>query len=366
MSRFGLYATFHMKNADYHRQAHNLILEKKWGPLLDVGRARVQVAPSDPVARLLILSGSLFTGDYREAYAQHERLFAPPEEETPATQDDRQDPRTAIRAFAEQLANEHPDNAGARLFFGIALTQIGDLEGALLEYKESTRLDSRDAHAHYFHGQALHTLDRVDMAIREYREAVNLAPTDIRMRLNLGSAYYEQGILESAIAQYREAIKLNPSDSFVHYNLGVALADQGRFEPAIAAYKESARLNPKDALVHYALAGVYETKGRPNEAIAEYEAALQLAPALAAAHSKLGWIYYRQNTVSKALDAFGKAVQHDPEDAQSLHGLGLVKLAMRKEDEAVVLLKQAYAKEEREDKKRIIRGTLVRVGVFQY
>jgi tetratricopeptide (TPR) repeat protein len=68
--------------------------------------------------------------------------------------------------------------------------------------------------------------------------------------------------------------------------------------------------------------------------------------------------------VPKALAAFGKAIEHDPDDAQSLHGLGLVKLAMRKEDEAVALLKQAYAKEEREDKKKIIRGTLVKVGVF--
>jgi len=79
----------------------------------------------------------------------------------------------------------------------------------------------------------------------------------------------------------------------------------------------------------------------------------------------MGWIYYRSNKVPQALEAFEKALRHDPEDAQSLHGLGLAKLVMRKEDEAVVLLKQAYAKEEREDKKRAIRGALVKVGVFE-
>lgn len=366
MPRLGLYATPRMPSTDYHRRARELILEKNWRSLLDVGLAWIQAVPADPIARLLIISGSLFTGDYREAYEQHDRLFAPPEEETPATPDERQDPRTALRAFAEQLANEQPENAGARLFFGITLTQIGDLDGALREYKDSTRLDSGDAHAHYFHGQALHALGHVDMAIRAYREAVKLAPADFQMRLNLGSAYYEQGIFESAIAQYREAIKLNPSEPFVHYNLGTALAGQGRFEPAIAAFKESARLNPKDPLVRYALAGVYETKGRPNQAIAEYDAAVQLAPAFAAAHAKLGWMYYQQNNVPKALDAFGKAVRYDPDDAQSLHGLGLVTLATGKEEEAVLLLKQAYAKEDREDKKKAIRRALVRVGVFQY
>ena len=68
----------------------------------------------------------------------------------------------------------------------------------------------------------------------------------------------------------------------------------------------------------------------------------------------------------KALAAFGTAVQYDPDDAQSLYGLGLTTLASGKEEEAVALLKQAYAKEEREDKKKAIRGALVRVGVFQY
>ena len=353
-----------MNVPEFRPQAYDFIIGKKWDRVLEVGRAWIQAVPDDPVARLLIIAGSLFKGDYREAHAQHERLLSLPEQEIPDAQDDRQDPRTAIRAFAEQLATAHPENAGARLLFGITLAQIGDLESAIREYKESTRLDSDNAHTHYFHGQALHALDRVDMAIREYREAVRLAPQDIRMRLNLGSAYYEQGILESAIAQYREAIKLNPSEPFVHYNLGVALVDQGRFAPAITAFKESARLNPNDPLVHYALAGAQETTGRMNEAIAEYGAALQLAPALAAAHSKLGWIYYNQNRVPKAHEAFEKAVLYDPEDAQSLHGLGLTNLAMKKEEEAIALLKQAYQKEEREDKKRAIRGVLVRVGVF--
>src|SRR5207244_10114680 len=153
--------------------------------------------------------GILLQGDHREAYVQHDRLFRLPDEEESATAA-QQDPRAALRAFVSQLAGEHPDNPGARLFLGLTLAQIGDLEGAIREYKESARLAPNDPVPHYFHGQALQTLDRLDMAIREYREAVTLAPQDVRMRLNLGSAYYEQGILESAIAQYREALQLTP------------------------------------------------------------------------------------------------------------------------------------------------------------
>jgi Flp pilus assembly protein TadD len=69
--------------------------------------------------------------------------------------------------------------------------------------------------------------------------------------------------------------------------------------------------------------------------------------------------------VPQAVDVFAKAVHLDADDAQALHGLGLAKLASGKKDEAVDLLKQAYQKEEREDKKRLIRGALVRIGVVK-
>src|SRR5437870_11410250 len=251
-----------MRDHDDQTQARAHILARNWTQVLELGQAWSQADPNDPIARLLLVTGLLLKGDYREAYVQHDRLFRLRDEEEGDTAG-QQDPRAALRAFAAQLAGEHSDNPGARLFLGLTLAQIGDLEGAIREYKESARLAPNDPVPHYFHGQALQTQDRLDMAIREYREAVTLAPQDVRMRLNLGSAYYEQGIFESAIAQYREALKLNPDDPYIHYNLGLALADQGRFEPAIAAYKESARLNPKDPLVRYAL-GINRKSTRLN------------------------------------------------------------------------------------------------------
>src|SRR5438132_13894614 len=228
-----------MRNHDHQTLARTHILARNWTQVLELARAWNQADPNDPIARLLLVTGLLLKGDYREAYVQHDRLFRLPDEEE-GDMEAQQDPRAALRAFAGQLAEEHPDNPGARLFLGLTLAQVGDLDGASREYKESARLAPDDPFPHYFHGQALHTLDRLDMAIREYREAVKLAPQDVRMRLNLGSAYHEQGIFESAIAQYREALKLNPGDPYIHYNLRLAPADQGRFEPAIAAYKEAA------------------------------------------------------------------------------------------------------------------------------
>jgi len=111
---------------------------------------------------------------------------------------------------------------------------------------------------------------------------------------------------------------------------------------------------------------VHETKGRVNEAISELEAAVQLAPTMASAYAKLGWLYYNKNKVPLALENFEMAARYDPDDAQTLHGLGLAKLAAGKKDEGIISLKQAYQKEEREDKKRLIRSVLVKVGALSH
>ena len=76
------------------------------------------------------------------------------------------------------------------------------------------------------------------------------------------------------------------------------------------------------------------------------------------------WTFKR--AVDTALEHFEKASRHDPDDAQTLHGLGLAKLASGKKDEGILSLKQAYQKEEREDKKRLIRSVLVKVGALSH
>src|SRR2546428_7184118 len=176
-----------MRDHDDQTQARAHILARNWTQVLELGRAWSQTEPNHPIPRLLLVTGLLLKGDYREAYAQHDRLFKLPDEEEGDTAV-QQDPRAALRAFAAQLAGEHLDNPGARLFLVLTLAQIGDLEGAIREYKESARLAPDDPIPHYFHGQALQTLDRLDIALREYRAAGTPAPQGVPMRRNPRSA----------------------------------------------------------------------------------------------------------------------------------------------------------------------------------
>src|SRR5256712_7693586 len=112
-----------MRDHDDQTQTRAHILARNWNQVLELGRAWSQAEPNEPIARLLLVTGLLLKGDYREAYVQHERLFRLPDE-ADADMEAQQDPRAALRAFARQLAEGHPDNPRVRLSLGLTLGQV--------------------------------------------------------------------------------------------------------------------------------------------------------------------------------------------------------------------------------------------------
>jgi tetratricopeptide (TPR) repeat protein len=105
--------------------------------------------------------------------------------------------RDSAQILAEVLASKYlPDAAGNRWVLnflrGNDLEELGNLPGAVAEYKETIRLKPDDAPAH----------------------------TD------LGAALDDQGQYADAITEDKEAIRLEPDDPHPHYNLGVALAQK--------------------------------------------------------------------------------------------------------------------------------------------
>ena len=61
------------------QQVIELILRREWELLLDAGQAWNQIE-NNGVPQLIIITGLLFKGNYREAYDQHEALFSTSED----------------------------------------------------------------------------------------------------------------------------------------------------------------------------------------------------------------------------------------------------------------------------------------------
>ena len=105
--------------------------------------------------------------------------------------------------------------------------------------------DRDDVEHHFELGFTLQNIGDLEGAIAEYRAALRLNPNDLNAHTNLGVALRATGDLEGACAEYRAALRLNPSHANAHYNLGVVLQDIGKPTEAAREFRESLRLIPE-------------------------------------------------------------------------------------------------------------------------
>jgi predicted O-linked N-acetylglucosamine transferase (SPINDLY family) len=105
------------------------------------------------------------------------------------------------------------------------------------------------AGAHHNLGFALSDKGQLEESIAEYRQAIRLKPNYVEAHSNLGLALKKMNRLDEAVEAFRRAIGVNFNSSEAHNNLGNALKNKGRLDEAIAAYRQAVALNPGNALM---------------------------------------------------------------------------------------------------------------------
>jgi tetratricopeptide (TPR) repeat protein/mono/diheme cytochrome c family protein len=131
---------------------------------------------------------------------------------------------------------------------------------------------------------------QVDDAIVHYRQSLQLNPASARVHYNLAEALLARGRLDDALAEFLEAIRLNPDHAEAHNNAGAVLLSFGRRDEAFEHLRRAIELNPEDAGVHNNLARALMREGRIADAIQHFREALQLRPDWPPALSGLAWI----------------------------------------------------------------------------
>jgi tetratricopeptide (TPR) repeat protein len=124
---------------------------------------------------------------------------------------------------------------------GAALEQKGQMEEAILEFREAVRLNPEFADLQYNLGVALGKKGQTDAAIRQFQEALRLKPDFAEAHNNLGNALRIKGQIGPAIRQFQEALRLQPGYADAHNNLRTALAMKSRIDGAIRQRQEATR-----------------------------------------------------------------------------------------------------------------------------
>ena len=125
-----------------------------------------------------------------------------------------------------------------------ALLDKGQIDEAIIHFREFVRLRPELGNSHYNLGIALYKKGQLDEAIQQLQETIRLEPDDADAHHNLGTAFYQQGRIGEAISQFRETIRLQPDRAEAYNNLGTAFGMQGQTDEAIRQFQKALRLKP--------------------------------------------------------------------------------------------------------------------------
>jgi len=275
---------------------------------------------------------------------------------------------------AQISAQTQPQTAKDFFEQGMRLVTQKKYDEALKAFRESARLDPKQAGTHANIGNALSMLDRPAEAVAAFREAVRLAPNDARFRIGLCQALSETKNDAEAVTQCEEAVRLdnNSPDARIalmtvlrmakryydalrvadealqkfreHERLLFASAElnleQGNFTQSLSLYETLAQMQPASILYQVKLAENYLRLERDAEAIAAARKALELGKH-PLAYFFLGRVYFELGQNDEAADAFQQAIALDGKLTDAFYFLGLSEERRGKSDKAIAALRQA-------------------------
>ncbi len=196
------------------------------------------------------------------------------------------------RARLTPLIEARPAQPDAHALMGLALEQLGDLEGGAAELRQAISLNPRQPQYRLQLGHLLLAKDPKD-AEDAFRSAAELAPRALEPLQGLARAQKAQGRQAEAVATHRRIAAAAPANTAVRHNLAAALNDAGESEDAEATARtvlSSGADGPETWLV---LGRALEAQGRYDEAEAAYGQALRRRPDFLDAHadlSELTWM----------------------------------------------------------------------------
>jgi tetratricopeptide (TPR) repeat protein len=193
----------------------------------------------------------------------------------------RQTPRP-VDGF-ETSSTDPPLNANTRFAAGQLAESQGDLEHAIVQYREALKLDPNHKQTLFRLGAVYTETRRFDLAVPVWQHYIKVTDRSAEAYNDLALCYERAGKLADAEQTYRTAIARDRTDATVRMNYGLMLARADRLDEATAQLQTVL----KPAEVQYNLGSVFEQMGKLDEARARYRKALELDPKLVDARARL-------------------------------------------------------------------------------
>ena len=258
------------------------------------------------------------------------------------------------------IALSDPSSAEEHYKSATTYHDLGEFERAISEYRKAIALNPNFPIIYNRLGVAYSELKQYDAALDAYQKALALSPMTAELHYNVGLVYLKQGDLRRALEAFKRAITLDAKWEDAYTALGEVYLKQGNLRQAAHAYKQATRLNPSgNSSATLGLGKVYARQEHWDDAITAVEKAIEIQVDNTEAHYQLAQIYIKRGEKKKAASAmaFFKVLrQTDPllqeaeiwvkrhsNDARGYNNLGIVYLARRRSEDAIVSYKRAIS-----------------------
>lgn len=228
------------------------------------------------------------------------------------------------QGLLEELCEENrrklqqdPDNHMLRCSLANALAQLGRLDEALQEYRQT--LD-RHATPEYWnnYGKALLNAGQYEEAIAAFAKVLEAGCRWPDAHFHMGMAYHGKGDLTKADELLIEAITLNPKYREAINERAQVLEALGRPDEAMTEYKKVIALffseyQTEDAEAYnYELSVLFDSPDLVEESIRQLRRFVQKYPGFADGFYKLGQALEAKGLKNEAMMAYRKALEINP------------------------------------------------------
>ena len=245
------------------------------------------------------------------------------------------------QAIDAQPANE---DLQARLAEARQLIQAGSANEAIELLKTAVRERPDDAGALLLLGSALSLVPRRSEAVQSVLRAMELRPESGQVHASAGSTLARLGEQDAALQVFERAVSLDPELGEAHASIAMLLASREQFQRAAAHLDRALGLETEAAKLgrlHYLRGKLSLELGEVERARGEFQRSAALDPGSAAARLALGLAEKRLLREDRAYPMFRKAVELDPGSAEARYHLALELQRRGEPEEAAAHLSKA-------------------------
>lgn len=171
------------------------------------------------------------------------------------------------------------------------------------------------AAAHYVSAVQLERVGNLDGAIGEYRKALQMERSFPEASGNLGLLYAQKGMHDEALVELAKGLSANSNPRY-HKAMGMILAQRKVYPLAIHHLSEAGRELARDTDIGLALGEIYSATGKADKALEEYRRVLVVDPNQEQAHLRMAAIFMERSQPGKALEELKRAETANPQNRE--------------------------------------------------